>query len=50
MQRDSAELAVTSPARPPGFGLFGMGLAQRLALSLTAAAILAVAAWWALSG
>ncbi len=50
MHNDSAGLIVSSPSRGPGFGLFGMGLVRRLALSLTAASVLAVLAWWALAG
>jgi hypothetical protein len=50
MNNDSAGLIVSSPSKAPGFGLFGMGLVERLALSLTAAAVLAGLAWWALSG
>jgi hypothetical protein len=50
MHNDSAGLIASSASKAPGFGLFGMGLVGRLALSLTAASILAVAAWWALSG
>ena len=33
-----------------GFGLFGMGLAQRLWLALPVTTLLAAATWWALTG
>lgn len=31
------------------FGLFGMGVVQRLALAAIASGLIAIAAWWALA-
>jgi hypothetical protein len=45
----TAEQAVTS-STVEGFGLFGMGVAQRLALVLAATLLLAAASWWAVAG
>lgn len=48
IRRDGAEIRAERALS--GFGLFGMGLPQRLSLAFAAAALLAAATWWAFAG
>ena len=41
--------AIAVEAEAARFGLFGMGVLQRIALSGALAALVAAAAWWALA-